>query len=193
MLSADGGYLTFFLKNSPCFEPFRGQAFSFTHHCLAWLVQMPPVLSTWPLHCLVAGGQLLYKTLCYYTFVLKLRLAERIIFFTTMNENMHNKSMVVWWWQLHSRWLIKMENVNLAQIWIVGHHLHLQVLQDDEYARLIALTRELQKREAEVRFKLSSPPPTFPNYQGKENSQPKFDKKKKIDKYFMFQTPLWNT
>ncbi|PIK57933.1 putative cytosolic carboxypeptidase 2 isoform X10 [Apostichopus japonicus] len=33
-----------------------------------------------------------------------------------------------------------------------------KILQDDEYARLIALTRELQKREAEVRFKLSSPP-----------------------------------
>ncbi|XP_071854555.1 uncharacterized protein [Apostichopus japonicus] len=34
----------------------------------------------------------------------------------------------------------------------------IKILQDDEYARLIALTRELQKREAEVRFKLSSPP-----------------------------------
>ncbi|KAJ8020790.1 Cytosolic carboxypeptidase 3 [Holothuria leucospilota] len=45
-----------------------------------------------------------------------------------------------------------------------------KVLQDDEYARLIALTRELQKREAEVRFKLSSPPPAFPNYQDSHGS-----------------------
>lgn len=65
----------------------------------------------------------------------------------------------------------------------------LQVLQDDEYARLIALTRELQKREAEVRFKLSSPPPAFPNYQGEENLKTK-SLLSKIGKHLMFQTLL---